>query len=194
MRNAISTIAVVAVVLYGLSRVGSADPDRLESMVEIADQTRSGDDSIAGVDLYVKQKPHPLKKDYPELFATEAIVLTFSADWCAACRRQALELRGPSEQFNILRVKVEADNQKTRWSTLMDKLELGETIPVTIVVSKGEVTKTFYGYTPWSQIKPHAGKAKKNEKDETDHIDIGPIHIDWDDGVDIDFRRRKPRP
>jgi len=73
----------------------------------------------------------------------------------------------------------------------MDKLGLGSSIPVTVVFSKGEVVKVFYGYTKWDDIKPFAEKAKKNDKDdEESHIRIGTLNIDWDDsGVDIDLQR-----
>ena len=79
----------------------------------------------------------------------------------------------------------------------MSTWELGDTIPVTVVVSKGDVVKTFYGFTPWSEIKPHAEKAKKSDGDGKTNVDIGPIHIDWDDdgNVNIDVRRNhEPRP
>ena len=91
-------------------------------------------------------------------------------------------------------MEVEKDGQKTKWSKLMDQLELGDSIPVTIVVSKGEIQKVFHGFTLWADIKPHAEKAKKSDDNEKNNIDIGPIHIDWDDdSVNVD-RRRKPRP
>lgn len=189
-------LANFTIVVVGLLVIGSAAVLGLGQVVDAVDPG-VGPRVHAEADLYVKPQPkpdHPLKKDYPELFATEAVVVTFGADWCAACRRQALELRGPSHRYNILKVAVEdKEGKKTKWSKLMDRLELGDTIPVTIVVSKGEALKTFYGFTPWGAIKPLAEKAKKNDN-ETDSIDIGPLHIDWDDGVDIHFRRRDPRP
>ena len=68
-------------------------------------------------------------------------------------------------------------------------LNLGRSIPVTVVIEHGEVMKTFIGNTSWRKIKPHAEKAKKNESDQTDRVEIGPLRIDWSDGVDIEFIR-----
>lgn len=200
--HAFFVCAFVAAIAVNVLCVCGQYPNGLEGTMEVPPPSPRRD-FPAEVDIYKKPTPkpeHPLKKEFPELFTTEAIVVTFSADWCVACRRQAIELRGPSERFNILRVKIEEENEKgetvpSRWGRLMDRLELGESIPVTIVVAKGEVLKTFYNYTPWATIRPHAEKAKKNA-DETDNIDIGPINIDWDDGLNIDWRRnrRPPRP
>lgn len=177
---AVITVAPV-VALLGVTQI---------AMVQKAKADPGSHSTVAEADLYVKKKPHPLQKEYPELFATEGIIVAFGADWCSACKRQGRELRGPAARYNILKVDVQDEAGKpTKWGRLMETLELGKTIPVVIVVSKGEVVKVFYGFTPWAEIAPHAKKAKKNDSDDVDGVDIGPLHIDWNDGVRIDWGR-----
>lgn len=195
LSHAITILANVTIILVGLLVICSAVTVGLGYMVA-ADNPNGGQGGhVAEADLYIKNpKPpeHPLQERFPELFATEAIVVSFGADWCGWCKAQARELKGPSFRYNILYVKIEDKDGDTKWAELIKALKLGEdSVPVTAVICKGEVVKVFYGFTPWVEIKPHAGKAKKNEQDETNSIDIGPIHIDWDDdGVDINRHRR----
>lgn len=148
----------------------------------------------AGVKLYKpRPKPHPLKKDYPELFSekAEAAVVSFGSATCAPCYRQGVELKRYAQGYHVLKVDISED----RWRALFKKWDLGPTVPVTVVVENGEVAKMFRGFTPWREIKPFAKKAVLHEKDdEKGNIDVGPIHIDWDDGdVNVDIRRRKRR-
>lgn len=194
MKNAIAIFTIVAVVLFGVFGICQTVQNGLGGVVDVIDSNGGQGDNVPEVDLYKKRdRPHPLKKKYPELFSTDAVVVSFGADWCGWCKAQARELKGPSLRFNILYVKVDEDGKPTRWGRLIDKLELGESVPVTVVIEKGKVTKTFIGFTPWAEIKPHAAKAKKN-KDGGGHIRIGPIHIDWDDdGVDINRHKRNKR-
>ena len=186
-------LAIVAVGLFSLCLVGQVNTFGLGDVVE-ASNPNVGQGHHVEADLYKKPKRHPLQKVYPELFTTEAIVVAFGADWCPWCKVQARTLKGPSQRYNILYVKVEdEDGNPTRWATLSNELELGSAIPVTVVIEKGEVKKVFHGHTPWAEIEPHAKKAKKN-KDQKNHIDIGPIHIDWDDdGIDINRHKRNKR-
>lgn len=149
---------------------------------------------VAGADLYVK--PHPLRKEFPELFATEAVVIAFGADWCTWCKHQAKELQTPSKEYYIFYVHIDETHKgktiPTRWGRLIDHYKLGFSVPVVAIIEKGEVKKAFLQYTPWSEIKPHAKKAKKNEKvDPKINIDIGPIHIDWDDDIKRQKRNRR---
>jgi thiol-disulfide isomerase/thioredoxin len=197
VKNAIAIFTIVAVVLFGVFGICQTVQNGLGGVVDVID-SNGGQGNVPEVDLYKKAEPkpvHPLKKEFPELFTTEAVVVAFGADWCGWCKAQARDLKGPSFRYNILYVKVDKDGKPTRWGKLADKLELGKSVPVTVVIEKGKVTKTFIGFTPWGEIKPHAQKAKKNDQDdEKNHIDIGPIHIDWDDdGVDINRHRRNRR-
>lgn len=158
-------------------------------------------DPFAGVDLYKKPDPldessRKIKATHPELFATEAVIVIFGADYCVWCKRQALELKGPSINYNVIYYELEKDGEPTKHAALYEALGLtgGESaIPKIVVMEKGKITKTFIGFTDWSDIKPHAEKAKKNESDKTDHIRIGPLNIDWTDGVDIDWRNQRNR-
>lgn len=195
MRHEIKLFAYFAVAMVCVCLVGSAASYGLVQMVDAVHSGSGPGGHDAEADLYVKPEPNPLKADYPELFRTEAVVVAFGSPTCYACRKQAAALRGPSTRYNILKVDARDENGKrTRWAELMDEWELGSMIPVVVVFDRetGKITKTFSGYTPWSKIKPHAAKAKKDDNDEKGHVDIGPIHIDWDDGdVNVDIWGRE---
>lgn len=163
--------------------------------------TDSGRD-LAGpaeVDLYKKpgedeeltEAQKALKKVAPELFRTEAVIVVFGAEWCRYCKVQARELRGPSQRYNVLVYDVE--DEKGNGKKVSELLEVGGSIPVTFIVEKGIVKKSFEGFTPWAQIKLHAKKAAKNE-DQKGDVNIGPLNIHWDlDGVDINWDRERRR-
>lgn len=143
----------------------------------------------AQIDLFTRETNEQqklLKQAAPDLYKVDAAIVVISAESCPPCRRQALELRGPSERYNIVIYKLDDGNQGEKVAKI-----LGITgTPTTLVLKQGEVTKTFIGYTPWAQIKPHAELAKKNEKDQGG-FRLGPIKIDWDDGdVNIDLNNR----
>lgn len=217
MKNAAIILTLVATIVFSLSDVHDAigQIDQMGALPPSVNQNdRSDCDETAEIDLYIKPEPIPdpdgqltetqkkVKASHPELFATEAVIVTFGAPWCRWCKAQVRELRGPSLTYNVLVYDIEAaDDEKTEEEKnrakenliLLDLYELGRTIPITVVIEKGVVVKTFYGFTPWGEIAPHAEKAKKNDKQKT-HIDIGPIHIDWDDGgIDIDRNKRDKR-
>lgn len=153
--------------LAGLLLVCAAAAVGLGYMVGASD-SRTGSGGFVAEETKLYKEPetaHPLRKRFPEIFETEAVIVTFGADWCAACKRQSRALQGPSERYNVIKVDIEAKGKKTKWSALMDQLNLGRMIPVTVVFSKGEILKTFSGYTPWPKIKAYAEKAKKHEID-----------------------------
>jgi thioredoxin-like negative regulator of GroEL len=128
-------------------------------MVDVIDSDDRPCPCVAGADLYVKPKPHPLKASYPELFQAEAVILTFGASWCGPCARQEAAFLGHVKEYYIL--KVDVDEEK--WAALKAKLGLGGGVPVTVILHKGEVVKEFRGFTPWDKIEPHAKKAKRPE-------------------------------
>lgn len=118
-----------------------------------------------GIKLYKPRPPkpvHPLRESYPELFPAkaEAVVVTFSTDWCSPCKRQKAILKQYSSKYAILIV----DAEEERWRALTRKWELGNAVPVTVVVERGEVAMVFRGLTPWREIEPYAKKAILNEK------------------------------
>ena len=198
--HAALVLAIIAATLLGLYGMDETAQSRFGRYLGWHHSNGGQDLGLAwGIKLYKEPEPepvHPLRATYPELFATDAVVVAFGADWCPWCKAQARELKLPSVSYNILYVKVEEGGETgaaetSRWGELMDTLNLGSSIPVTVVFSKGEVVKVFYGFTKWDDIKPFAEKAKKNDKDDEEgHIRIGPLNIDWDDsGVDIDLQR-----
>jgi len=192
----IFTIAMVA--MGFLSSPNRAEGWRPGQVHNRSYQGSGQDLRTAEIDLYSKPKPKPkpdltktqkeILKAYPVLSKTDAVIVVFGAEWCTACKRQVLELKGPSTRYNVLVYDVEKEGKK-----LAELLKVGRSIPVIMVLENGKPTKTFLNFTPWVDIKPHAKKAKKNEEEQKGRIDIGPIHIDWDlDGYDSDqYRRRR---
>lgn len=186
MRHAFAIFTLTAIGLLGLCCFCQTSPDGLGGMVGQSHSDGGQSGHVAEADLYVKPQPHPLRKDYPELFQSEAVVLCFGSDWCGPCKRQAAALAGPAQRYHILKVRIEEE----RWRTLWEKLELGGGVPVTVVMERGEVVKTFKGFTPWREIMPHADKAAKPEKERDLRIRVGLVHIDLTDGVDVSIYRR----
>lgn len=207
MKNAILTIAATIILTLSGVHHATAQIDQMGALPPPDYRYDRQDTHEAEVDLYVKPdkldgKQKKVKETHPELFQTEAVIVTFGAPWCRWCKAQIRDLRGPSLSHNVLVYDIEPDDEKKteaqkeqakKNAALLDLYELGRNIPVTVIIEKGKVVKTFYGFTPWGEIAPHAKKARKNDKQKT-HIDIGPIHIDWDDdGIDIDRNRRDKR-
>lgn len=176
-KNAYLILAVAFVVAFGIFGVHAKGQDgsRLGRVVDAVDPDGGQNPHQAERDLYVKPKPdvkpdHQLKKRYPELFGTEAVVLAFSSQSCAPCRRQKLALLGPSKGYNILKVdRRDDEGELTRWGELMETWELGTMVPVVVVVENGEVVKKFVGYTSWRKIKPHAAAALKVSDNRADY-------------------------
>ena len=191
MKNAkdlFSIFANAAVITVGLFVLCAAIAVGLGEVVDSVHRDGRPGSNVAEVDLYKRPTPHPLRADYPELFKTEGVVVSFGSDWCGPCKRQTAAFIGPSRSYNIVKVQIEEE----RWRLLWEKLNLGPSVPVTAVIEKGEVVKVFRGVTPWSEIKPYAAKAKL--PDGGLKIRVGPVDIDLTDGVDIKvFRRPSPR-
>jgi len=193
MKNAI-LFTIAMVILGNVPSLTGQEIDRMGALPTPIDTDGGPDLHNAEIDLFEtgKEKLTPTQakilKSYPILGKTDAVVVVFGAEWCTACKRQALELRGPSNRYNVLVYDVEKEGKE-----LSELLKIGRSIPVVMVLEKGKATKTFIGFTPWVDIKVHAKKAKKNEEGDRGRIDIGPIHIDWDlDGYDDDrYRRRR---
>lgn len=184
-------LTIAMVIVGNVPSVTGQEIDRMGAFPPGPNRNGGPDLHTAEVDLFEKpDKPDETTakviKAYPILAKTDAVIVVFGAEWCTACKRQVLELKGPSNRYNVLVYDVEKDGEE-----LAELLKIGRSIPVIMVLEKGKPTKTFIGYTPWTQIKPHAKKAVKNEQKGS--IIIGPIRIDWDlDGYDSDqYRRRR---
>jgi thiol-disulfide isomerase/thioredoxin len=182
---------IVAVVSVGsgqdIHHMGAVPPGTYSSLRR--------DLPISKVDLYKRPKTltetqEKLKEVAPELFRTEAVIVVFGAEWCRYCKVQTRDLKVPSLAYNVIVYDIEKDNGPM----IAELLQVGRSIPVTMILEKGIMVKSFEGFTPWTQIKPHAEKAKKDDSDTEGHVNIGPINIDWDDsGVDINLDREKRR-
>ena len=166
MKNAIILLALAAATLGGVQGFHQAEADRLARMVDAAHSDNRQDSRIAGVELYVKPQPHPLRAGYPELFQGKAVILTFTAAWCPACRQQEAVLARSASGYQTVKAAIDEapengrDRSEPKWQTLMNKWDLGTAIPVTVIVVKGEPIKVFTGLTPWEKIEPHAAPAK----------------------------------
>lgn len=203
MRYVTSLLTIAVLVMEGLP---GAYGQRIHNMgalpPEVNQAPRPDLESPAEVDLFKRPRPDgdkeetetqkALKKVAPELFRTEAVVVTFGAEWCRYCKAQIRDLRGPSLTYNVLAYDVE--DEKGNGKAVADYLKIGRSVPVTCIIEKGRIVKSFEGFTPWATIKPHAKKAKKNDKDQEGDLKIGPLNIDWDDnGVDINWDRERRR-
>jgi len=193
-------LTITAVTLLGLSWALGQGKDKLGALPPGFDSSLR-QDLVPEIDLYKRPDPdgglterqREIKAAAPELFKTEGVIVVFGAEWCRWCKAQVADLKGPSFKYNVL--VYDLDEEKG--SLLADLLEVGDSVPVTMIVEKGVVTKTFLGFTPWAEIKPHAEKAAKNEDDKKGSVNIGPIRIDWDtNGFNLDierYRRSKRR-
>jgi thiol-disulfide isomerase/thioredoxin len=181
-------LTIAMVTMGNVPSLTGQEIDRMGALPPRIDTDGGPDLHTAEVDLFDKRTStaKEVTKAYPILAKTDAVIVVFGAEWCTACKRQVLELKGPSNRYNVLVYDVAKEVEK-----LAELLKIGRSIPVVMVLEKGEPTKTFIGYTPWTEIKPHAKKAVKNEQKGS--IIIGPIRIDWDlDGYDSDqYRRRR---
>lgn len=126
----------------------------------------------------------PVKRDFPELYSTEAIIAVFGAESCGPCQRTKAQLRPQAGNYNMVFYDVSKDHK--HYKLMKDTLKLGSMVPVVAVIEKGKVVKAFHGYTPWVKIKPYAKKAKKAETDPVE-IWIGPLTIDIDED-DVSIR------
>jgi glutaredoxin len=152
-------VVVLAFGIYGVCAEG-VDNGPMGGLVDAVDSNGGQGPHVAeGVKLYKpRPKPHPLRKLYPELFpeTAEAVVVSFTTDWCSPCKRQKAILKG-QPGYAIVIVNAETEE---RWRELSKQWKLGSAVPVTVVVENGEVTKKFVGLQPWRNIEPHAKKAK----------------------------------
>ncbi len=113
------------------------------------------------------------KEAYPALYRlrgeAKAIIVVFGFPTCGWCRVQE---RAIPKNYNMLAVNKDdlgvAGGEKT-WRDLMKQWEVGGRVPVyptTVVVVDGLPVKTFTSYKPWKTIKPHAVKAKIDDKED----------------------------
>lgn len=198
MKNAFFVFATIAACILGLYIVDDAKPHGVKAIAcSDGQNVKRCCDVSEKIQLYSPDTRTDEEKKYPELWATDAIIVTFSAEWCGWCKQQAGILSGPSKAYYVFIAKIEEKDEigrtvKTRWGELAEKWDVSN-IPVTFIVEKGKPVKRFDGYTAWSKIKPHAEKARRNEDDKKKGFNIGPLRFDWDEGVNVDWERRNRR-
>lgn len=132
--------------------------------------------------------------DYPEIQQTRALVIVFGASWCQWCKAEGSALVEPSKAYNIVYADIEnPDGTDSRWGALLERWNLGTSIPVTVVVVGGKVVKTFQGFTEWTTIQPFAEKAKKNEDESKEGFVVGPLDSGKFGNVDLGNQDRNRR-
>lgn len=206
----VQILTIAAALVAGVSGVNGQDIDNMGALPPQIDSSPGPDLQSAEVDLYTRDGDRPgpvdertkaLKKAAPDLWKVEAAIVVVSSSSCPPCFRQRIELAGPSDVYNVVIYKVDPDDpeddekkraKKQRARDVAAALNVA-TYPTIMIVEKGVVRKTFLGYTPWGQIRPHAAKARKNGQ--KGNFRLGPIDINWNDNgnVDIDLRRRDRR-
>lgn len=200
VRHAITVSATIGAILLGLFVIHEADQSGLGNLRRFSRQTTRPNVYVAGqerpkIRLYYRPDEgrrvgpdNEFRNHYPEIFAARAAVIIFGADWCHWCKEQAKELTEPSHRYNIIYAKIDDEKgQPTRWGKLLDTWALGDSVPVTVLVENGKVTRTWKGYTAWPQLELAIEKAKKNENEQTPDFIIGPI--DGGGGERLDLER-----
>lgn len=204
----VSTFCVVALaILYGLFVVDETASRRLGEVFRGFHQNSGFDMEVAGgIQLYIgpdgnhgrpdtqPDEDRPEFRDYPEIQQTRALVIIFGAPWCQWCKAEGAALVEPSKEYNIVYADIEnQDGTDSRWGVLMERWNLGTSIPVTVVVEDGKVVKTFEGFTEWETIKPFAEKAKRNEDESKNGFVISPLDGGQFGNVDLGNQNRNRR-
>jgi len=121
--------------------------------------------NVCTLDLYDREhaqktaEERALKKDYPELFATKAVIAYWGAENCSPCRRQKAMLKSHVGTYNI----VFYDVTKRRDAKLLTMLGHDKMVPQILIIEQGKKTAAFRGFTPWDRIKLKANKARKDK-------------------------------
>lgn len=190
---AVAVFATLAASLLGLRLVYETSPGRLGQGLFGYRRDVGQNLEATGIRLYTRPDDE-FRIRYPEIFATDAVIVVFGADWCQWCKAQAAALTTPSKTYNILYWKIEDPNGKSnKYSDLMDKWELGGAVPVTVLVERGKVVKTWTAFTPWEDLKPFVEKARKNEHEQKEGFIIGPINGGDSIDIDLDGQRHSKR-
>lgn len=193
-----SIICCVALAcLFGLLTLDEKGPHRLAKTWGRIHRSFGQNFKVAeGIKLYAEpdtrtDEERKFENDYPEIFATRSVVVIFGAEWCQWCKAEGKELTEPSKTYDIIYRDIEAPDDK--WGLLMERWNLGSSIPVTVIVERGKVVKTFSGFTNWDAIQPHCEKAKKNEDQSTGSFKISPLDGSMFGDVDLRNRERNKR-
>lgn len=204
VRRASTLLAALVVVLLSLFVMDEANSDRLGKVRRFvgepprSDVHLSGQTSTPRIRLYIAPDSSPEPPDdgrregnskYPEIFASNAVIVILGADWCQWCKEEAKELTGPSHEYNIFYANIDEE----RWSSFMDEKQLGSSVPVTLLIERGEIVHTWNGYVPWTDILPLAGKAKKSGDEQKEGFIIGPLDGGDGERLDLDQHQRNKR-
>jgi hypothetical protein len=165
--NHVAAICAFAIVVcVGVSFSNEREQSRLVGVDEEICVDRRRD--VCEVKGFQFEQVDTVKRDFPELYSTEAVIAVFEAETCQPCKRTKTQLKPHAGSYNM--VFYDVSSNPNHYKLMKETLKLGTFVPVVAIIEKGEVKKVFHGYTPWSKVKPYAKKAKKTKVDEV--IDV----------------------
>jgi len=187
MKYAVTLVAIVAAVVLGLPKMDTASKHRLDGSdpqsgshhrfdAHVASVNIGQEDPLKRTDADLTNEQKRLKEEFPLLFATKGQIVSFTSAWCGPCRQQKPQIAKLENRFNVLSFDIGTEQGKHLFEYVG-----GESVPLTVVMVRGEVKKRFDGYTPASTIEQEATDALKEKPsdDKKTSIEVGSLHIDW---------------